>query len=95
MRTSASGSLADANRGENALPGFACGLETEVVLGFVTPDNEALVSCLGDPQHTDARAVAALEASHAQDPSPAVRKKAGWHTPGGTIYERTAPRAPR
>jgi hypothetical protein len=45
--------------------------------------------------HTDARAVAALETSHAKDPSPTVRKKAGWFTPGGTIYERTVPRAPR
>jgi HEAT repeat protein len=45
--------------------------------------------------HTDARAVAALEASHAQDPSPAVRKKAAWFTPGGTIHRRTAPRPPR
>jgi hypothetical protein len=27
--------------------------------------------------HTDSRAVTALETAHAQDPSPAVRKKAG------------------
>jgi hypothetical protein len=45
--------------------------------------------------HADGRAVAALETSHAQDPSPVVRKKAGWFTPGGTIYRRTIPRAPR
>jgi HEAT repeat protein len=50
---------------------------------------------VGKFAHTDARAVAALEASHADDPSPAVRKKAGWFTPGGTIYERTAPSAPK
>ncbi|TCM42766.1 hypothetical protein EV648_110307 [Kribbella sp. VKM Ac-2568] len=37
------------------LPGFLVWLETEVMLGFVRTDNEALVSCLGDPQ----RAVAA------------------------------------
>ena len=191
---------------ENPLPGFADRLKTEVMLGFVRTDNEALVSCLGDPQrtvaayrellrrgdsavsairaglrdenpavregccrlldhlvdtesmdelvlmaddpdarvriaafhalacdrckgdtcapgpdrvlepalhhlvadpdphvraraaelvgkfaHSDARAVAALTASHANDPSPAVRKKAGWFTPGGSIYERTLP----
>ena len=40
---------------------------------------------------SDARAVAALQASHANDPSPAVRKKAGWFTPGGPIYERLLP----
>jgi hypothetical protein len=45
--------------------------------------------------HTDGRAVTALETSRAQDPSPVVRKKAGWFTPGGTIYQRTIPRAPR
>ena len=45
--------------------------------------------------HTDGRAVTALETAHAQDPSPVVRKKAGWFTPGGTIYQRTVPRRPR
>jgi len=45
--------------------------------------------------HTHGRAVTALEASRVHDPSPAVRKKAGWFAPGGTIYQRTAPRAPR
>ncbi|MER7844923.1 HEAT repeat domain-containing protein [Kitasatospora sp. NPDC096077] len=43
--------------------------------------------------HTDPRAVAALEAAHGGDPSPAVRKKAGWYAPGGTIHQRTAPRS--
>jgi HEAT repeat protein len=43
--------------------------------------------------HTDGRAVTALETAHAQDPNPAVRKKAGWFTPGGTIYQRTVPTA--
>ncbi|MER6566150.1 HEAT repeat domain-containing protein [Streptomyces sp. NPDC001093] len=37
---------------------------------------------------SDARAAAALLASQADDPSPAVRKKAGWYAPGGPIYER-------
>jgi len=195
---------------KSPLPGFAAWLETEIVLGFVRTDNEALVSCLGDPQravaayhellrrgkdalgairaglrhenpavregccrlldhlvdtdsmgqliamaddpdaqvrtaafhalacdrckgdtcapgagqvlepalrhlasdpdahvramaaelagkfvHSDGRAVTALETARAQDPSPVVRKKAGWFTPGGTIYQRTIPHAPR
>jgi hypothetical protein len=50
---------------------------------------------VGKFAHSDARAAAALETSHANDPSPAVRKKAGWFTPGGPIYERTVPPAPR
>jgi HEAT repeat protein len=45
--------------------------------------------------HTDGRAVTALETARAQDPNPAVRKKAGWFTPGGAIYQRTMPRPPR
>ena len=45
--------------------------------------------------HTDSRALTALQTSRTQDPSPVVRKKAGWFTPGGTIYQRTTPRAPR
>ncbi|MET9079163.1 HEAT repeat domain-containing protein [Streptomyces sp. NPDC004232] len=48
---------------------------------------------VGKFAHFDARALAALRASQAGDPSPAVRKKAGWFTPGGTIYERTLPSA--
>jgi hypothetical protein len=65
--------------------------------GFTRTDSQALVSCLGDPQRAVAAyhellrcgkgAVGAL--------SPAVRKKAGWFTPGGTIYQRTIPRVPR
>ncbi|WP_438484030.1 HEAT repeat domain-containing protein [Streptomyces sp. S186] len=47
---------------------------------------------VGKFTHTDARATAALQTSQAGDPSPAVRKKAGWFAPGGAIYERTAPR---
>ena len=43
--------------------------------------------------HTDGRAVSALVRAHTSDPSAAVRKKAGWYAPGGTIYLRTQPRA--
>src|SRR5215469_13226890 len=45
--------------------------------------------------HADGRAVTALETARTQDPSPVVRKKAGWYAPGGTIHRRTTPRAPR
>ena len=50
---------------------------------------------VGKLVHADSRAVAALETSRAQDPSPVVRKKAAWFAPGGTIYRRTIPRASR
>ncbi|MFJ9690747.1 HEAT repeat domain-containing protein [Kitasatospora sp. NPDC101183] len=46
---------------------------------------------VGKFAHTDPRAEAALLAARAQDPSPAVRKKAGWYAPGGSIHRRTAP----
>ncbi|MFB7616337.1 HEAT repeat domain-containing protein [Kitasatospora sp. NPDC056181] len=48
---------------------------------------------VGRFSRTDARAVAALQTSHAQDPNPALRKKAGWFIPGGPFHERTGPRA--
>jgi HEAT repeat protein len=38
------------------------------------------------PTHPEA--AAALQASAEADPSPVVRKKAAWYTPGGTIYRR-------
>ncbi|MEU9958765.1 HEAT repeat domain-containing protein [Streptomyces sp. NPDC050982] len=45
--------------------------------------------------HTHAEAVAALVRARDNDPSPAVRKKAGWYAPGGPIHLRTAPRPAR
>jgi hypothetical protein len=122
-------------RPEILLPGLVAGPETEVMLGFTSAGNQALVWCLGDPQRAVAAyhellrrgqdATGAIRAGlqhedpavregccrlldhlvdtdsmgqlivMAQDPSPAVRKKAGWFTPGGTIYQRTARGAPR
>jgi hypothetical protein len=46
-----------------------------------------------DGLHPDAEA--ALVHTRDHDVSPAVRKKAGWHAPGGTVHRRTAPVAPR
>lgn len=45
--------------------------------------------------HTDAASEAALVKAHAEDPSPAVRKKAGWYAPGGAVYRRTRPKPAR
>jgi len=50
---------------------------------------------VGKFAHTDECAVAALQTAHRDDPSSAVRKKAGWYAPGGAIYERTAASAAR
>jgi HEAT repeat protein len=50
---------------------------------------------VGKFAHADTRAAAALQTAHRDDPSPAVRKKAGWYMPGGAIYERTAVSAVR
>jgi HEAT repeat protein len=43
--------------------------------------------------HSSAEAQAALVQARDADPSPAVRKKAGWYAPGGIIYRRTQGRA--
>lgn len=53
------------------------------------------VGAIGKYVHVDATAVAALKDAVANDPSPAVRKKAAWYVPGGPIYRRTAPRPAR
>jgi hypothetical protein len=45
--------------------------------------------------HTNPMAVRALVEARPHDPSLAVRKKAGWYTPGGPIHTRTAPRPAR
>ena len=37
-------------------------------------------------------ALSGVEMAARSDSSPAVRKKAGWYAPGGTIYRRSAPR---
>jgi HEAT repeat protein len=43
---------------------------------------------VGKFAHTEPRAAGALTTAHTDDPSPAVRKVAGWHAPGGTIYRK-------
>jgi len=40
--------------------------------------------------HDDGTAEQALVTSQHDDPSPAVRKKASWYAPGGTIFRKTA-----
>lgn len=45
--------------------------------------------------HSRPDAVAALIRARDDDPSPLVRKKAGWYAPGGPIHRRTAPRRAR
>jgi HEAT repeat protein len=88
----------DRCKGDTCAPG--ADLVLEPALQHLASDPDAHVRAraaelAGKFVHTDSRAVTALEKSRAQDPSPVVRKKAGWFTPGGTIYQRTVPRAPR
>lgn len=45
--------------------------------------------------HEDPSAAEALREASRSDPHPAVRKKAGWYAPGGTIYRRTEPHEAR
>jgi HEAT repeat protein len=40
--------------------------------------------------HSHESARDAVVAARDNDPAPAVRKKAGWHAPGGTIFQKTA-----
>lgn len=50
------------------------------------------IEVIGNYVHTSKAAEAALLKAVTADPSPAVRKKAGWYAPGGTIYKKTEPR---
>ena len=88
----------DRCKGDTCAPGAGQGLEP--ALQHLASDPDAHVRAMaaglvGKFVHTDGRAVSALKTARAQDPSPTVRKKAGWFTPGGTIYKRTVPRVPR
>ena len=53
------------------------------------------IEVVGRYVHTNPVAERALVAAHTNDPSPAVRKKAGWYAPDGPIHRRTAPRPAR
>lgn len=50
------------------------------------------IEVVGNFVHCSDEAESALIDARSNDPSPAVRKKAGWYAPGGTIHKRTAPR---
>jgi hypothetical protein len=65
-------------------------------VGLLAGDPSALVRAYAAElvgHWVDSRLAArdALLRSTAGDRSPAVRKKASWYAPGGTIYERTQP----
>ncbi|GAA2613263.1 HEAT repeat domain-containing protein [Actinomadura fulvescens] len=47
------------------------------------------VELVGRFVHASTEAETALVRAREADPSPAVRKKAGWYAPGGTIYRRS------
>ncbi|MFF4923530.1 HEAT repeat domain-containing protein [Kitasatospora sp. NPDC001261] len=88
----------DRCKGDTCAPGADRVLEPALRHLASDPDPQAramAAELVGKFAHTDARAVAALRTASAQDPSPAVRKKAGWFIPGGAVYERTAPHPPR
>jgi hypothetical protein len=53
------------------------------------------VGLVGRWVHTNADAEATLLQALRCDPSPAVRKRASWIVPGGTIHRKTAPKTRR
>ncbi|HEU5089200.1 MAG TPA: HEAT repeat domain-containing protein [Roseiflexaceae bacterium] len=53
------------------------------------------IEVVGQYVHTNPVAQQALLEAAGNDASPTVRKKARWYAPGGPIFRRTAPRAPR
>jgi hypothetical protein len=53
------------------------------------------IEVVGQYVHNNPLAARALLEASTNDPSPTVRKKAGWYAPGGPIHLRTAPRPAR
>jgi HEAT repeat protein len=53
------------------------------------------IEVVGQYVHTNPLAERVLLEARTNDPSPTVRKKAGWYAPGGPIHLRTAPRPAR
>ncbi len=65
-------------------------------LHILNEDNNAHVRAMaievvGQYVHTNKTAEHALLEANKKDPSPTVRKKAGWYMPGGPIFKRTIP----
>ena len=81
VRTAAFHALAcNRCKGDACAPG--AGQVLEPALRHLAADPDSHVRAMaaelaGKFAHTDSRAVTALQTAHAQDPSPAVRKKAG------------------
>jgi HEAT repeat protein len=76
------------------------GLVLPLAMQLLATDPDAHVRAhaagvVGLSVHARPEAAAAVRDAIARDPSPAVRKKARWFAPGGPIYRRTLPRAPR
>ncbi|MET8634761.1 HEAT repeat domain-containing protein [Streptomyces sp. NPDC004096] len=84
----------DRCKGDTCAPGADRVLDPALRHLATDPDRHVrarAAELVGKFAHSDARAAAALQRSRAADPDPAVRKKAGWFAPGGTIHERTLP----
>jgi HEAT repeat protein len=79
-------------------PGEDSSLPLAINMLMGDPSGEVRYQALGlvsAAVHRDPRAVAAVQHVQSHDPSPRIRKCAGWWLPGGPRYERTKPRPPR
>ena|SRR5690348_16412220 len=79
-------------------PDEALVLPAAIRLLLADPDGDVrahAAEVVGLSVHTRPEALAALERTHRDDASPAVRKKAAWYLPGGPIFRRTAPKPAR
>lgn len=76
-------------------PDAAAVLPRAIAVMLDDPDAQVrayAIDLVGRWVHTHAEAEAALVHTRDHDPSPAVRKKASWYAPGGTIHRKTATR---
>ena len=68
-----------------------------MAIGMLQEDESKVVrqmaaGMLGPSAHRSRDALAALQKAHSEDPSPVVRKIAGWWIPGGTCYKKLKPK---
>lgn len=75
-------------------PDAAAVLPRAIAVMLDDPDAQVrayAIELVGRWVHTHAEAETAIVQTRDHDPSPAVRKKASWYAPGGTIYRKTTP----
>jgi hypothetical protein len=88
----------DRCKDDGCRPNAAAVLPRAIAVMLDDPDAHVrayAIELVGRWVHTHPEAEEAVVHARDHDLSLAVRKKAGWYAPGGTIHRKTAPAAPK